>query len=51
MNLTLHLTKGCNMACSYCTRMQTPARMSEAVLDAACDLAFSQGSSAATPLS
>lgn len=46
MNLTLHLTKGCNMACGYCTRMQTPARMSEAVLDAACDLAFSQGSSA-----
>ncbi|HAG14406.1 MAG TPA: hypothetical protein DCG49_11190 [Ruminococcus sp.] len=43
MNLTLHLTEGCNMACSYCTRVQSAVRMSEDVLDAACDLAFSAG--------
>lgn len=46
MNLTLHLTEACNMDCAYCTRVKQPVRMSEAVLDAACDLAFSQGNSA-----
>lgn len=46
MNLTLHLTESCNMDCAYCTREKTAAHMSEAVLDAACELAFSQGKSA-----
>ena len=43
MNLTLHLTEACNMACRYCTREKTPARMTEDVLFAACGLAFSEG--------
>lgn len=46
MNLTLHLTDSCNMDCAYCTHTKTPARMSESVVDAACDLAFSAGRSA-----
>ena len=46
MNLTLHLTEACNMDCAYCTRVKQPVRMTEAVLDAACDLAFSQGKTA-----
>ena len=46
MNLTLHLTENCNMNCAYCTREKKPVRMTEAVLDAACDLAFSQGKTA-----
>lgn len=46
MNLTLHLTEQCNMACSYCSHMKTNRRMSDAVLLAACDLAFSFGKSA-----
>jgi uncharacterized protein len=46
MNLTLHLTEGCNMDCAYCTRVKKPVRMSEQVLDAACDLAFAHGKSA-----
>lgn len=46
MNLTLHLTEACNMDCAYCTRVKRPVRMDEAVLDAACELAFSQGNRA-----
>lgn len=46
MNLTLHLTEGCNMACTYCTREKIPVRMSQEVLHAACTLAFSEGNSA-----
>ena len=46
MNLTLHLTEDCNMDCAYCTRVKQPVRMTEAVLDAACDLAFSEGNAA-----
>lgn len=46
MNLTLHLTEQCNMNCAYCTREKKPVHMSEQVLDAACDLAFAQGSKA-----
>ena len=46
MNLTLHLTENCNMDCAYCTRKKTPVRMTEQVLDAACDLAFSHGNRA-----
>lgn len=46
MNLTLHLTHDCNMACSYCVREKYAEHMSEAVLYAACDLAFSSGTSA-----
>ncbi|MBP0971396.1 MAG: radical SAM protein, partial [Oscillospiraceae bacterium] len=46
MNLTLHLTENCNMDCAYCTRVKQPVRMTEDVLDAACDLAFSQGNAA-----
>ena len=43
MNLTLHLTDNCNMDCSYCIREKCPKDMSEDVLIAACDLAFSRG--------
>lgn len=43
MNLTLHLTEGCNMDCAYCVRAKRPVRMSEEVLHAACELAFSSG--------
>lgn len=46
MNLTLHLTENCNMACAYCTRDKTSARMSVDVLHAACELAFSESSHA-----
>lgn len=46
MNLTLHLTEACNMRCAYCTRVKTPARMSQEVLHAACRLAFSSGDKA-----
>ena len=40
MNLTLHLTDGCNMNCAYCTREKQPVHMSEEVLQAACRMAF-----------
>ena len=43
MNLTLHLTDNCNMDCSYCIREKCPRDMTEDVLLAACDLAFSRG--------
>lgn len=43
MNLTLHLTDACNMACSYCTREKRPVHMSPEVLQAACRLAFNGG--------
>ena len=43
MNLTLHLTERCNLRCTYCTREKLPRDMSEEVLDAACELAFSAG--------
>lgn len=43
MNLTLHLTEGCNLRCRYCVREKQPQRMREDVLYAACDLAFSSG--------
>ncbi len=46
MNLTLHLTEQCNMACSYCIREKTEKRMSDTVLIAACDFAFSVGKAA-----
>ena len=46
MNLTLHLTENCNMACSYCLREKTPKDMSMEVLHKACDLAFSDGKKA-----
>ena len=43
MDLILHLTSGCNMACSYCTQEHGCASMSAQVLQAACRLAFSDG--------
>jgi len=43
MNLTLHLTENCNMDCTYCIREKCPKDMTEDVLFAACDLAFSKG--------
>lgn len=43
MNLTLHLTDNCNMDCIYCIREKCPKDMTEDVLIAACDLAFSKG--------
>jgi len=46
MNLTLHLTEGCNLRCSYCVRVKQPVSMPEDILKAACDLAFSFGSHA-----
>lgn len=46
MNLTLHLTERCNLDCSYCVNDKHNAVMPENVLFAACDLAFSRGSSA-----
>ena len=46
MNLTLHLTESCNMNCVYCTREKQNVHMSEKVLDAACELAFSSGHTA-----
>ncbi|MBR6106643.1 MAG: radical SAM protein [Oscillospiraceae bacterium] len=46
MNLTLHLTEACNLHCAYCIRTHRPVRMSETVLKAACDLAFSEGNHA-----
>lgn len=46
MNLTLHLTDGCNLACSYCTQKHGSAVMTEEVLHAACRLAFSEGTHA-----
>ena len=46
MNLTLHLTEDCNMACAYCTREKHAVRMTPEVLDAACALAFSSGTRA-----
>lgn len=46
MNLTLHLTENCNMDCAYCVHEKKEVRMSEAVVDAAVDLAFSTGKTA-----
>lgn len=46
MNLTLHLTERCNLDCSYCVNDKNNSVMSEKVLLAACDLAFSRGNSA-----
>ena len=46
MNLTLHLTEFCNMDCAYCVNEKSRRRMSEEVMYAACDLAFSKGSGA-----
>ncbi len=46
MNFTLHLTKQCNLDCSYCTAQKTDMRMTEGVLLAACDLAFAAGNTA-----
>ena len=43
MNLTLHLTDNCNMACSYCLRDKCSRDMTPEVLRKACDLAFSKG--------
>jgi len=46
MNFTLHLTNQCNLRCRYCTSEKSDTHMSEDVLRAACDLAFSEGRSA-----
>lgn len=46
MNFTLHLTEGCNLACTYCPNPKSKKRMSEETLYAACELAFSRGKSA-----
>lgn len=46
MNFTLHLTEHCNMDCIYCIHEKHPRRMTEEILYAACDLAFSKGTSA-----
>lgn len=43
MNFTLHLTENCNLACKYCPNRKSVKRMSEEVVYAACDLAFSKG--------
>lgn len=43
MNLTLHLTENCNMDCAYCVQKKQEMHMSERVVDAAVDLAFSTG--------
>ena len=43
MNLTLHLTADCNLACRYCYEKHTPARMDEATAFSACRLMFSFG--------
>ncbi len=43
MNLTLHLTSGCNMDCTYCAQEKLPVKMSAEVLRAACELAYSDG--------
>ncbi|MBR4627013.1 MAG: radical SAM protein [Ruminococcus sp.] len=43
MNLTLHLTDGCNMDCTYCTQDKRAETMTPEVLHAACRLAFSEG--------
>ncbi|MBR5088611.1 MAG: radical SAM protein, partial [Ruminiclostridium sp.] len=43
MNFTLHLTESCNLACKYCPNPKSPKRMSEKVMYAACELAFSRG--------
>lgn len=46
MNFTLHLTESCNLACAYCPNPKSTKRMSDEVLYAACELAFSRGKSA-----
>lgn len=46
MNFTLHLTKQCNMDCSYCITEKCNRRMTREIAFAACDLAFSIGKSA-----
>ena len=46
MNFTLHLTENCNMDCVYCIHEKHPRRMTEDVLHAACELAFSKGKTA-----
>ncbi len=45
MNFTLHLTDACNLDCTYCPANKNPRRMTEKVVYAACDLAFSKGNS------
>ncbi len=46
MNFTLHLTESCNMDCIYCVHEKQKRRMSEEILYAACELAFSKGKTA-----
>lgn len=46
MNFTLHLTEACNMDCSYCVHEKRQISMPEKVMIAACDLAFSKGTTA-----
>lgn len=46
MNLTLHLTENCNLNCTYCVRNHVCKDMSKEVLDAACELIFSDGKAA-----
>lgn len=46
MNLTLYLTQNCNMRCKYCIREKTSFDMTEEIVRAALDLAFSKGQKA-----
>ncbi|MBR1832561.1 MAG: radical SAM protein [Ruminiclostridium sp.] len=46
MNFTLHLTENCNLGCVYCPNPKSAKRMSDDVLYAACELAFSRGKGA-----
>lgn len=43
MNFTLHLTENCNLACKYCPNPKSEKRMTEEIVNAACELAFSRG--------
>ena len=43
MNFTLHLTDACNLDCAYCPAYKNPKRMTEEIVYAACELAFSKG--------
>ena len=43
MNFTLHLTDACNLDCAYCPAYKNPKHMTEEIVYAACDLAFSKG--------
>jgi len=40
MNLTLHLTKACNLACTYCYQEHEPTTMSRETARAAVDMVF-----------